>query len=97
MTSEPTSSAAEVYEIVLEDTGGNTTRLQMAIGFVAGLFTRGHGDAAPDGAIISVRRISSGKEVFRHIEDMGDAHVLEELEEDLAAMTAAEFESRWLN
>ena len=99
MTSEPTEPASAVYEIVFEEVGGPKSWLRVAFVFVVNLFAMGAGPTNPGGAVISVRHRDTGEERFRHIEDLGDdeGHLLDGLQRDLAAMTATEFEDRWLN
>lgn len=89
--------ASEVYEIVFEDASGPKSWFRSALVLIVGVFTMGSSPANPGGAIISVRERESGNEIFRHIESPGDdeGHLLNGIEQDLAAMTAADFAARW--
>lgn len=88
------TAASDVYEIVLYDTDTPTTGLRSWLGRV---FTRSATSVDPSAVIISVRRIESGAELFRHIEDGGhdEDHLLGHINQDLASLTAEEFASRW--
>jgi len=95
-----TTSASEVYEIVVEDaSGGPKSRFQLAFASVVAMLTRRSAQHDLDGVFISVRRKDSGDEVFRHIEDAGDDedHLLTDIERDLASMSQADFEAAWVN
>ena len=75
------TAASEVYEIVLEQTGYKRRWFRPNI---AGA------------VILSVRRRDNGDEVFRHIEEADDDHLLNGIGTDLSTMTVDEFEERWL-
>ena len=89
--------ARDVYEIVLEETATK----RRILGWLGVLFVNflgpGAGPANPGGRIISVRHRDTGVELFRHIEDFADdeASLLLGIQQDLEAMTAAEFEAEW--
>ncbi len=99
MTSEPTEPASAVYEIVLEDTSTPKSWFGTLVASVLSRLTAADGAAQPEGGVISVRRLDTGEELFRHIEDLGDdeGHLLDALQRDLEAMTAAEFKARWID
>lgn len=50
------------------------------------------------GMIVSILERASAVEVFRHIEDLSDDddHLVDHIRTDLAQMTVAEFEARWV-
>lgn len=84
--------ASEVYEVVLVDLAPPTSMF----GTIRGWFNRGA--QTPSGAVIlTVIHRPSGAEVFRHVEEAADPHVLEDITRDLATMSTPEFTSAWID
>lgn len=87
--------ATDVYEVILEDTGIGRSAVARFFEMIGNLLSARRGAMVPGGVIISVRRIDSRDELFRHIEDGGEDHMLADINNDLATMTAAEFKAFW--
>ena len=86
--------AADLYEIVVDDPAGSTSWLRSAWVALVARFAQDR--TSTGGVILTVVCVSDGREVFRHIDDFGDDdHLLVDIENDLATMTASEFESTW--
>ena len=97
-----TSPASDVYEIVLEEAAAPKRFLRSLYVLITSFFASLTNDFAPvnpGGTIVSVRRIDTGAEAFRHIEDLGDdeAHLIDSIRTDLATMTVEEFDARWVD
>ena len=92
------AAAADIYEIVLHDIAVTKSPLRRLLGRafspITRLFARGATPADEGGMIVSVRHKETDAELFRHIED-DDGHMLHDLEQDLASMTADEFKAAW--
>ena len=90
--------AADRYELVTRTPEGTPSWFDKMRARLANAMSR-RGTGHDGGSIIaSVIDSTTGAEVFRHIDDLGDegGHLVGELRDDLASMTVDQFEQRWL-
>lgn len=102
MSSAADRAASDVYEIVTQETSGPKGWIRSTFTLVDSLLSMvsmGPSDQNPGGTIVSVRDKLTGEEVFRHVEDMGDDdhHLVDDVQRDLAGMTAKDFSARWVD
>ena len=92
-----TASAAEVYELVIDQTATPKRFLRSIVVLVANVFALGDGPRNPGGRILRVVDRRTGEPIFTHIEAIGEDHpdMLRALNRDLETLTAADFAKRW--
>jgi len=91
--------ASDVYEIITETPSGQATRFRSAVDRLVAWFGLSSPAVVSGGLILSVVRKDTGHEVFRHIEEIDDDedHLFDGIQKDLATMTAAQFQARWVD
>jgi hypothetical protein len=92
VTASDDRPARERFELVVEPAEDRSPPLGI-VGRWLRRFTAAEMEAGMQ--IFHVLDRSTGETFLRHIEPADDAHVFEDAERDLAAMTVAEFEARW--
>ena len=92
-----TMPAAEVYEVVIDQTARPNRFFRSVVVLVASLFAFGDGPRNAGGRILRVIDRRSGEAVFSHIEALGEDHpdMLHALQHDLDNLSATEFADRW--
>jgi len=92
----PAASARDIYEVVYEPAGRRSSWIRAAFVMAVNLFTMGDGPANPGGGCYRIIERSSGTEVGRAAEWLGDDDAGHEIRTDLLDLTPEQFSTKWL-